>query len=518
VGLTRILAWLVPGAEQALLLSGIVGGAVGLLLLWCLGETMFSRKAGLLAAGLLAFNPAFWLAGIVTQSRVFLATASIAAGYVAWRAWQGGQSKKWFYVLSLVLGVGAGFRPDTLFLLFPLWVVTGQKGKRRSVEFVVATGLVALAVLSWLGYLLIVAGGPVRFYRTLSTYVLAQLRDTRILMGGSLAMAWAAVAWNGLGALSWIWALPLLSRRAERVDWRSVTPFLLVWFAPAFLFQALVHLGDADQTLVTIPVLCLLGGWVLPHWKFPLAAAMALNALLFFWAPTRLAQRSTYGPVAHFDRVVSPVLDALRQLWSQGPILVVSHWPGVSWRHLQYYFPDCSQLYFHGNLESGPDPSAAWLMSGPEVERVIQAGEEINLPARGRIVLLPPPPADPEFSRQVPLRRHGPLFYFDTEPGMRFKIGAYRFSTRSAPTALSAPRYSPGCMVGAEDLLYLHEGRFPQPNPPLERGVTLAKRVEELPSPPFPGPSGRPLTCVALHGKPIWRIIGEKSFLPGLYL
>ncbi len=446
VGLTRALQWVAPRAEQALLLSGIVGAAVAISLLWWLGERMFSAKAGAIAALLLLVNPVFWRAALISQVRVFLATASVAVAFFAWRAWQRESPGKWLCFAAAVLGVGAGFRPGLLLFLLPLLLATGLRGRVQRRDFLLAGALLCAGVLSWLGYLLFAVGGPLQYIELLRIYLADQIEDSSLLAGAPVSNWWgmvrAALEWKGLAVLPWIWALPFVWRHAWGQELRSALPFLAVWLAPGFLFHLAVHLGSPGHILAALPVLCLAGGWVLSQWRRPVwAVAAGLSALLFFRPPpSDLAQRSSYEAVAHLDRSIPPVLDALRELRGQGPIFVISNTYSITWRHLFYYFPDQLLVFLRADPPFVKQPADAWLIQRRDVQRVIAPGEEISLPDEGKVVVLPPFPDDAEFRASIPWREHGPLLYFVPRPSVRFRIGAYSFATppvavEAAPTA-----------------------------------------------------------------------------------
>ena len=67
-----------------------------------------------------------------------------------------------------------------------------------------------------------------------------------------------------------------------------VAKFLAIWFLPPFVFHALVHIHNPDHALAEIPVVCLLGGFLIS--RLPprpsaaaLCAAAAINVVLFFY-------------------------------------------------------------------------------------------------------------------------------------------------------------------------------------------------------------------------------------------
>jgi hypothetical protein len=99
------------------------------------------------------------------------------------------------------------------------------------------------------------------------------------------------IAWNGLAVAGWILFRIFARPRAPRhTAW-----FLALWIVPSILFHAVIHIGAADQALVTIAALCLLGGGVLASLAerhrfaaaFALVFAVALNVAAF-WRPIPL--------------------------------------------------------------------------------------------------------------------------------------------------------------------------------------------------------------------------------------
>jgi hypothetical protein len=169
-------------------------------------------------------------------------------------------------------------------------------------------------------------------------------------------MAEKALIWNMTGALSWLWALPFLVRartpndRANGQAWG----FLLVWFLPGFAFSALIHIGDPDQALATIPVLCVAGGAVLASLLrrhssvrvLRLASAVAIvNTMLFLIPDHGIAGASAYQAVVQRDRDNGGVFEAIRQISSDEPLTIIQHQSFVTWRQISYYFPDDHVLY-----------------------------------------------------------------------------------------------------------------------------------------------------------------------------
>lgn len=434
VALSRLVHWFVPRPEDTLFLTGLLGAAAALLLLWAVGERMFGPRAGVLAALLLLVNPVFWRAGLMAPVRVFLAAASLAVAWAAWRTWSGERGRAWFCWAAVLLGLGAGFRPQVLLVLLPLVVVAGLRSRRSAWDFLLALALLAITTLSWLSVLLWALGGPRQLYELLRNYAAAQTSGSSPLGGASLGVWWdmvrGALEWNSLAVISWVWAVPLAWRQLRRGAPRSAAPFLALWFVPPFLFQIVVHTASPGHTLLTVPVLCLLGGWVLASWRpWVAVAAAGLNVLFFFYPPTDRVRQSSYPEIAHLDQWIGSQVEAIRQMRTQGPISLVCNERTVPWRHLSYYFPEDQLIYLRGTLEPGDPAADTWLLYDLNIETTLRPDEEIRLPPSGRVVWLAPFPLSDGLRREIPFREFGSVLYFDSRPGLRFTLGPYRFAT-----------------------------------------------------------------------------------------
>lgn len=258
----RLVQLLFGTPEHTFAVLGVVicGLAVGMLFL--LGKRLFSPWVGGIAAALLLVNPPFWFSGLTSPLRPHLALFSVVLAYCCWRVLEG---ERWyFYLASLVLGLGGGFRPELSLVLLPLWAWAGWRGGRARLLLSGALVFVG-ATLVWTTVLVIESGGLARVLSTFGDYLSTQTYQTSPLMeapsAGWRRMAGRAVVWTGLGALAWFWTLPFgwLGRR-QWPDWSLRLQFLAIWFFPGFLFNLLIHIGDPDHALATIPAVCLLGG------------------------------------------------------------------------------------------------------------------------------------------------------------------------------------------------------------------------------------------------------------------
>jgi len=444
VAFSRVLHALAPAPEQTFLLTGILMSALALLLLFKTGQQLFSRRAGLIAVLLLLFNPAFWLGGITNQVRVCLAAGSCAVALLAWRSLEPTSPVRRLYVAAAALGVAAGFRPALLVFLSPLLLYAAVRARRTPLQYVFAGFAVSAAAAPWLAVTVYASGGPQAFLHVLLDYSQSQFAPTSPLLGADVGSAWRmakmAIVWNGLGVLTWIWVLPVVFRRPIPPQLRRTAVFLMVWFLPAFLFHALIHVGDPDHTLVTAPILCLIGAALLseigvqsirPQHRlaWAVAAAVALNIVLFLRPLPGIARACSYPAVRNLDTTISATFQAIRELRRGRPITMVSYRSLVTWRHLSYYFRETSLFVLNDAPDRDPDPATVWTMRNLHGTAPRLADGEILMRPNRRVIWLMRPQRRSLLTPSAAIKRHGPVFYMDVEPGMHFRFGGYRFAT-----------------------------------------------------------------------------------------
>src|SRR3972149_1070502 len=118
------------------------------------GSRLFSRSVGLAAALLLLTSVTFWTYGAVALAYPALALAgALALGLTAPPPMRPSAA----LVMSLLLGLASGFRPDLLLWLSPLWAWTLLRSGWRSA--VPAAALAFALVLGWLVPTMVLSGG-----------------------------------------------------------------------------------------------------------------------------------------------------------------------------------------------------------------------------------------------------------------------------------------------------------------------------------------------------------------------
>jgi hypothetical protein len=375
---SKLLHAIFGSIERAFLIGVILGTAIALFALIRLTYEMTgSRRASVAAALLLAINPVFLFTGFTSPIRIYLAAVALAVALTCWRAWNGDRRSAW--IGAIVLGIGSGYRPELLLLLFPLWAVCAWRALRSPKSFALAVVVLAGASALWIGYLLALFPSIGVMIEVFRRYLSDQSRDLSPVFGatafGWRRMLFRTVVWNGTAIIAWVVLAPL-----ARIDLRrAVWWFIALWVVPSLIFHAAVHLDDPDQALATIPAFCIPGGAVLVSviqrnrdvgW---LAAAFALACnLVVFLAPFPLRpQRRWYTPavealwhtsytrhasVAERAEMLIPVLG--REI-KNAPALVIWNRGLVTWRVLSYYYPAQTFCLLLDDPSTGNRPHAA---------------------------------------------------------------------------------------------------------------------------------------------------------------
>ncbi len=290
----RMLWWLrFRHIEYLLFALALAGSLAALLLVAWWGNRCLGGEAGFFGACLLVLHPVFWHAGVTSALRVQLAVVSVAVAAACWQAWQG--NGRWVTRSAILLALGAGIRPETGPLLFPLWAASAWRAPVTGKQRAAALAAMAGVVLLWLLPAMLASGGPADYVKACLDYLSDQASVSSGLFGAAESR-WQTTFWQ---LFVWIFcgfpalALPLVLawRRADGfgLGWTRAA-FLALWFLPAFVFAVMVHVEDPGQTLAMAPPVALGGGFLIHraienitasisrwHAAITVAAALALG-------------------------------------------------------------------------------------------------------------------------------------------------------------------------------------------------------------------------------------------------
>jgi len=433
VALIKALNLIVHSANRSLTISGLIGSAAGLVLVWDWACAMFGRRAGWTAAALLFVHPVFWVAGIVNPVRTFLVVIAAATATLSWRVLTEPSPQVWFYAASASLGLLSGFRPECLLLLFPLWFATGWSRRLGFRTLALGTFILVLATAVWLLPLVIRMGGAQATYLGFSDYLRSNSTRDMAAYGAPESASTRTLrlvfVWNFGLTIAWIWAVPFVLSSLRKV-WSLAHSFLLgLAFIPPFLFHAMVHSREVDHTLVTIPALCVLGGAVLaalrPRSAMLAAATLAILISIqnFRWPMFRDMSRASRGAVRFINDWNRSTFNALAELKPAEDAILVWDDSVVTWRQVCYYYPRTPLLV----LSQAPP---LWVDSCQGRAVTVKDGS-ILVPNSGRLILGVSYAQGEALAGLLSAGRRGPLVVLPWPKGAQAKVG--RYLLRSIP-------------------------------------------------------------------------------------
>ena len=203
VASAKLLYSLGLDANTSYVLLSLAASSLAVWCLFILGWRLYGLQTGVVSALLLGTSSLFWTHGEVAYPYAFLALFSTLVLLLLTETKFG--SHNLIVPAAFVLGLGAGFRPDLLLFLLPVWIYAWWGRSLRSL--VVGIGVMLLVVLAWGVPTVQLSGGWEAYARAsgehygfwagqsagLVTYLKSILDNGRTL---------AAVLYNGVGSSS----------------------------------------------------------------------------------------------------------------------------------------------------------------------------------------------------------------------------------------------------------------------------------------------------------------------------
>lgn len=396
VGLGTLFAGVTGDTNAALVLVSLLLEVLAVAAMYTFGAALYSPRAGLVAALLLAGSVTFWSYGEVALAYPALAAFSLLTAYYAYQTTVLGKDRLLPCALSYALG--SGFRPDLALFLSPLLAASCLRSPRKRAALALA--MAGGGILLWLLPTAFLSGGLEKYWAALMAYtgtdvveryaptarglegLVVNFRDTGQYLFYAL-YAEAALVAGGLG---------LLVLRRPRPEERGKYLFLLGWMAPMALFYFLVHIGDPGYVFSFLPALLLLamGGWhtflrgrsehVHTLAASGLALALLANLLVFFLHPRPL----TLSGLRANDASLGAKLAYIRSYQPQEALLVSYN----SFKQFRFYLPEYANSVWldtaTGKPQAFPVPSGVrWaILTDPSVFGLAQ-----GLPAQAEYLL-----------------------------------------------------------------------------------------------------------------------------------
>lgn len=276
-GLAKLLHLVLPAHTSLVLLSALFAlGAV--LALYVFAWQLWSQPwiAFVAALGLI-FNPLFWIyreTALTYTVNAFVATLVGLMSYLA--ITRNGSFAAWS---ALLLGVLSGFRPSTIVLSLPLFLVPFVYKPLRLAWRPVA--ILAAAIGAWLIPLLWFSGGIQSYFASSGRLFSASAETTSVLFGSSWSSTVGQLAWM-IKILIASWNVVLLPTAAAvfllvrgfvaRDRWRQggsdvegekaacTLALGLAWLLPSLFVYGFIHLGQIGYLLTITPLAYLISG------------------------------------------------------------------------------------------------------------------------------------------------------------------------------------------------------------------------------------------------------------------
>lgn len=373
IAMGRALQLVFPDPNNALVAVAMLLSAGAVAALYWLGRMLWNRMVGLIAALYLLGSVTFWTNGAVALAYPSLALFSTLAALCAWeshatqRAVVRRPALPWLLALSAVYTIGAGFRPDLLLFLLPLWIWGHWRQPLRSI--LVSGALVVAIVLAWFVPMVALSGGWSAYWLVFRAYtsedvlkryavaengpraLIVNIRDTVQYAGYALY----ALALPVAGAVVWLLVegVQRVRGRKGRFANRPYVRLFALWLTPVLLFYTWVHIGDPGYAFTFTPALLLLAARFtveLPRWvgrRLPsgirslarfvtpalVLAVVLFNTGLFLFRPLPL----TASGIRRQDATIDAKIAYVRATSDPQTTLLIAY---ESYRHWLLYLPE----------------------------------------------------------------------------------------------------------------------------------------------------------------------------------
>nr|WP_319374579.1 glycosyltransferase family 39 protein [uncultured Methanobacterium sp.] len=271
VGLGRFLNSFFQDPNSTMIFMSIVFSILTVILVYLLSKKIFSTEIGIISSLLLIFNPIFWFYGEIAS---IYACQGFFATLIAFLSYKAMKKNSFAYISALVLGLAGRFRQDVTVLMFPLWLFCISYERFELKKIVVSLFIVILSSLTWFLSTVQLSGGY-NHYSNLTKYQLTSSFNICSVFFGAdilnhIIMLEKLALWtlNGLG-IAGIFSLLFLVLQNPKNIIKSVnfkSPkviFFILWILPSFGFFALVFIAKSGYTLIYLPGLTIIIGFII---------------------------------------------------------------------------------------------------------------------------------------------------------------------------------------------------------------------------------------------------------------
>ncbi|MHC1697401.1 MAG: ArnT family glycosyltransferase [Geobacteraceae bacterium] len=354
VMLGKLLYPFVSDVNTTFVLISIFFSGLTVVTIYLLGNEIFDARVGTISALLALTSPDFWFHGEIALTYCIEAFFSAVIGLLCWRIHQGKSRYLWLSIS--ILALAGGFRQNSVFFLFPLWLFSVRKESLQRIFSGLALG--GLVVLAWLIPMVIMTGGTEKYVAAFGELWRFNTGHNSVFERGFLQLFsfWRILhsfLFYSLGA-----ALPLLLLAFYALIRHGKSAFLkgpkavffAFWMLPSVLFYLLVfiHPANPGYVLVLLPPLAIvcsvallfLGSELLRLTGKDFQQALVLIVLLtntgiFLLYPLPVSREE----LRNHDRNIAAIHKGLSTFNPKTTALFIGPYSFYSYRHLMLYLP-----------------------------------------------------------------------------------------------------------------------------------------------------------------------------------
>ncbi|MBI5871283.1 MAG: DUF2723 domain-containing protein [Actinobacteria bacterium] len=260
IGLGRVLQALLGDPNSALVAISIFGSAAAVAVIYLVGNKIFNRATGLVAAILLMFSPLAWFYSEIALPYGF---KMLLVMLVTWLIYELVFNKRFPLLSAVAMGIAAGFRQDVLIFLGPFWLYGTLRIDRRTM--LLAWGALGVSVMAWLAPLVYMEGGISAYRQISNDQYTSGVRPSSVFALGLTALITnvkrviQAVFWMfGPACIGLLYPAGLFLHPKAPKDERLVVVFLLLLMVIPCAFFFLFLFDPLGYLLVYVTPLVLL--------------------------------------------------------------------------------------------------------------------------------------------------------------------------------------------------------------------------------------------------------------------
>jgi hypothetical protein len=253
VGVAAAIRWVTGDSNAALVTVSVVVSALTAAAVYLAARRYADRTLAILVALGAALAPLPWTYGEIAMPYALLGLLSVVLAM----SLRDARTRRWpaALVVSVGLGLAAGFRQDVLLLLGPLWL--WMLGPWTWRERALCTAAVGIACFAWFVPSALLSGGPSAYIASLSGQI-TRVSELSPAAGGDALLRNTLLTVYGLwwGLLGF--GLVLAAAVITRLIGRRLLPtedavFFALWLIPAAIGYVTIHIGDPGYLMSVLP-------------------------------------------------------------------------------------------------------------------------------------------------------------------------------------------------------------------------------------------------------------------------